>query len=213
VTWTLAAKIDVRAVVDRIASTRKITSGPRAGQTVAIWLERSTGPVGQPRARAFVRKAQNVAHIKAALYTPHTADKWKRAIKDAWDAAGFKGPFMGPLQVVLRLEFMRPREQYAAHGKSDNLRADAPEWHTTQPDVDNAAKSVFDALEDEKARTRKRVRETEEEFARYKKAAMMTLKKRAWANDCQISRLVAEKKYARAGRKPGAVIRIYVWRQ
>lgn len=92
-------------------------------------------PKGQPRPRAFSRGGH------ARVFDPGTAEGWKSAVAVA--AQGHRGKFTaGPLRVSISFTFPRPNTHYRKAG----LRDDAPEYHTSKPDADNAAKAVLDCL-------------------------------------------------------------------
>lgn len=95
-------------------------------------------PKGQPRVKACKRGAFT------GVYTPDTADEWKKAIKvdlhDNWDGKQFEGPVM----LFLDFFFKRPKSHMCKKG----LKETAPSKHTSRPDADNLAKAVMDALGD-----------------------------------------------------------------
>lgn len=55
-------------------------------------------------------------------------------------------PFDFPLFVDLEFHFSRPKNHFGTGSKSEILKANAPEWHTSKMDVDNLMKLIFDAL-------------------------------------------------------------------
>lgn len=93
-------------------------------------------PKAQPRVKAFRRGNH------AGVYDPGTADGWKLLVRDearkAWDGKQFEGT------VSVEIEFWMPRPK--AHFNKKGLKADAPVYHTSKPDLDNLLKAVFDAL-------------------------------------------------------------------
>lgn len=92
-------------------------------------------PVAQPRPRA-VR-----AGAHARVYNPGTADAWKAAVIHT--LAGRRGNTLhGPVDVIIRCEFARPKSHYR---KSGTLTTAATLAHLGRPDVDNLAKAVLDA--------------------------------------------------------------------
>jgi len=93
-------------------------------------------PKGQPRpkARAFKGHAQ--------VYDPGSAYEWKVAVREA-----VKGlPMLdGPLDVSLSFNMPRPKAHYRTGKFRGQVKDNAPDWHTSKPDVDNLAKAVLDA--------------------------------------------------------------------
>ena len=90
-------------------------------------------PKAQPRAKATSRGGY------VRMYTPDTADDWKKAVKDAlliYTGLDKKGP------VALEASFYLPRPQ------SLNRKKDPDDWfpHVKKPDLDNLVKSTMDAI-------------------------------------------------------------------
>jgi Holliday junction resolvase RusA-like endonuclease len=99
-------------------------------------------PKGQPRARAFYKKGLGVR-----MYDAGTAEGWKGLIALAskpFIDSGF--PISGPLRVTIDFRFARPKSHYRTGKHSAELRPDAPMFHTSKPDRDNAEKAVLDCL-------------------------------------------------------------------
>jgi Holliday junction resolvase RusA-like endonuclease len=97
-------------------------------------------PKGQPRARASRRGS--FVH----MYTPNSADSFKKAIKLAAKEAGLYGKMLtGPLRLEMRAFFARPKSHFFTGKRSNVLRPNAPRWHTIKPDADNIFK-CSDAL-------------------------------------------------------------------
>ena len=93
-------------------------------------------PKAQPRVKAFRRGNH------AGVYDPGTADGWKLLVREearkAWDGKQFDGP------VSVHIEFWMPRPK--AHFNKNGIKDDAPNYHTSKPDLDNLLKAVFDAI-------------------------------------------------------------------
>lgn len=101
-------------------------------------------PIASPRARACKRGAF------VSVFMPADADNWKMIVRNearrAWHASevGFIArPWQGPLCVNLTFYFPRPKGHFNSKGM---LKQNAPGWHTSKPDRDNADKAVLDAL-------------------------------------------------------------------
>ena len=101
-------------------------------------------PVASPRVRA--RSMGKFARV----YMPGDADDWKMIVRNearkAWadsEAPCIPRPWQGPLCVNLTFYFPRPKAHFRKNGE---LKPNAPKWHTSKPDRDNADKAVLDAL-------------------------------------------------------------------
>lgn len=79
------------------------------------------------------------------IYTPPTANEWKKAVKKA--AGPLKGTYKEkePLKVFLRFFFKRPPSHLKKNGE---LRKGINTQHVQKPDVDNLGKAILDALTD-----------------------------------------------------------------
>ncbi|MEI6634754.1 MAG: RusA family crossover junction endodeoxyribonuclease [Chlamydiota bacterium] len=142
-------------------------------------------PKGQPRTKTATHrrsKGGKLARLKfPVIYTPDTADNWKRSIAyevlRVWD----KKQFTGPLSLTCEFVFGRPKTHYGTGKNAGVLKASAPSQHTGTPDLDNILKAAKDAITDVGL----------------------------WRNDslvCQYGWM--EKRYVNPGEVPHAVIRI-----
>lgn len=96
-------------------------------------------PKGQPRPKAVRRGAH------AGVYDPGTANEWKHQVHIFGSPSVPAAPLEGPLRVDLTFFFPRPKGHFK--GKStQQIKASAPRLHTSKPDIDNAAKAVFDQM-------------------------------------------------------------------
>lgn len=94
-------------------------------------------PKAQPRVKAFRRGKHS------GVYTPETADEWKRNIFFmAQDPLHARRGEAGPYSMLLEFWFPRPK----AHIGTKGLKLSAPVCHTAKPDVDNLAKAVMDVM-------------------------------------------------------------------
>jgi Holliday junction resolvase RusA-like endonuclease len=132
-------------------------------------------PKGQPRARAFYKPGLGVR-----MYDAGTAEGWKGQVAVAARPHLPAVPLDIPLRVTITFQFPRPRSHYRTGKHSAELRPDAPHWHTTKPDRDNAEKAVLDCL--------------------------TTIG--MWKDDCQVCAGEVRKCYAPVTELPGAEIRI-----
>lgn len=88
-------------------------------------------PKAQPRVRAFRRGKH------ASVYTPATADLWKRAVSDAVFRQVAGSQAIGDA-IRITMVFRMPRPK--------RLRQQAKVYHIAKPDADNLAKAVCDAI-------------------------------------------------------------------
>ena len=132
---------------------------------------------GQPRPRAFARRMGDGKFV-ARVFESGTAEGWKSLI--AAEAAKHRPaePISGPVFVNAYFIFPRPKSHYRTGKRANELRADAPEWHTSKPDRDNLDKALLDAL---------------------------TQLGGFWRDDCQVCAGVLQKSY---GDLPGVMILI-----
>jgi Holliday junction resolvase RusA-like endonuclease len=105
-------------------------------------------PVGQPRARATVRRFG--ATVRAGVYDPGTANDWKgdvqRAFRDI--LPNNHSPLTGPILVDVVAWFPRPMSHHVGSRAMCALKANAPIYHTGKPDRDNIDKALLDAMTD-----------------------------------------------------------------
>lgn len=105
-------------------------------RTITFFVPGSPEP--QPRVRAYVRGRH------ARVYDPGNADNWKRTVAIYAKPNRLKEPLLGPIEMELEFFLQRPKSHFGSKG----LKASAPLWPTSRPDVDNLAKAVMDALKD-----------------------------------------------------------------
>ena len=96
-------------------------------------------PKAQPRVKAFSRGG------KAGVYTPSTADEWRRTVK-AGLARHTGKKLTGAFEVEIDFFIDRPRSHYRQGKYSHILKADVPKFHTKKPDADNLVKLILDVL-------------------------------------------------------------------
>lgn len=94
-------------------------------------------PVAQPRAKATA--INGMARMYEAKKS-HPIHEFKATCRLACDAVYRDAPLTAPLFVTMEFVFPRPA---AKQWKSKPMPR---EWKASKPDVDNLAKSVFDAL-------------------------------------------------------------------
>lgn len=102
-------------------------------------------PRGQPRPRAFARKIGST--FVARVYDARTAEGWKSQIADAAKPFLPITPLTGPLRIDVTFYFPRPKSHFRTGKHCEDLRSDAPTWHTSRPDRDNLDKAVLDCLQ------------------------------------------------------------------
>lgn len=96
-------------------------------------------PVGQPRINGFAQERHGRKPI-CRIYTPDTADDWKRSVHVVALSRRPRAPIDGPIRVDLTFYFPRPQRL---------LKKSSPQGailHDVKPDRDNLDKVVLDAL-------------------------------------------------------------------
>lgn len=98
-------------------------------------------PVGKKRPRFFVNKKTG----RLGKYHEQETDegKFKLFIANQW--AG-KPLITGPVQLLCRFYFGRPRSHFGTGRNSDKRKSSAPEFHMRTPDLDNCVKFVEDCF-------------------------------------------------------------------
>lgn len=125
----------------------KLPGEGRQGRRIEFKVEGEAKAQPRVKARIVETKTKDFVHI----YTPNTANDWKKLVKDAALAAIGGTPLDGAVTVQLTFVFGRPKAHYGTGRNSDKLKSWAPSLHVQKPDVDNLAKAVLDALVDCKA--------------------------------------------------------------
>jgi Holliday junction resolvase RusA-like endonuclease len=96
-------------------------------------------PKAQPRVKAFSRGG------KAGVFTPKTADSWRKTVEIALKRHAEKN-LSGAMMVELNFYFARPKSHFRTGKYSHIMKDDAPKFHMKKPDVDNLAKLPLDVL-------------------------------------------------------------------
>ena len=96
-------------------------------------------PKAQPRVKAFSRGG------KAGVFTPKTADSWRKTVEIALKRHADKN-LSGAIQVELNFYFARPKSHFRTGKFSHIMKDDAPKHHLKKPDLDNLAKLPLDVL-------------------------------------------------------------------
>lgn len=99
-------------------------------------------PVSQPRCRATSFGG------KSRMYTPtkNGVHAYKAAIRILAAQQMSGPPLAGPVQVDCTFVFSRPKSHFKSGKRSNELRGDAPFWHTNRNDRDNLDKACLDAM-------------------------------------------------------------------
>lgn len=138
---------------------------------------------GEPKPQPRVKACRTGAFTR--MYTPKTADAWKKAVRVACIVAALEKPLQGALGLSVMFYLPRPQAHYHPKNSRHNgeLRTDAPIYDTSKNDgdIDNLLKSTMDA---------------------------MTESQRIWLDDSQVSIVGATKTYADSDREIGAMIEV-----
>lgn len=103
-------------------------------------------PAGSKRRVPIIKDGRTVFH-RVIDDNPKSA-YWKHEVKqaaiDAMDAAGFRELFTGAIVAEFVFHRVRPKGHYKANGE---LKASAPSYPTTKPDLLKTARGIEDALQ------------------------------------------------------------------
>ena len=132
-------------------------------------------PIAQGNAKAFVVGKRAVIATGVKQSTPLGA--WRSSIAtEARAIMGTDTTWTVPVAVTIGFRMPRPKSHFRANGL---LKLDAPDWHTSKPDIDKLTRAVLDAL------------------------THVVI-----ANDSQVGRLKVTKVYAPVGANVGADITV-----
>lgn len=158
------------------------------GRSVVMLFDVKGEPKGDPRARSN----QN----RPGVYKPDTADKWKDDVRAAVTAEIMADPpeELWPIPapaafaVAVVFRFARPKAHLRTGKHAGKLKAWAPYWHTSKPDIDNLLKSTLDAI------------------GSYPRGMPPLV----WCDDAQVVVLLDPlKRFVHEGEEPGATIGIF----
>ena len=107
-----------------------------------VTLRISGSPVSQPRQR----HAMIAGHLRNYTPAKHPVQVFKYAIQCEAIKFFTGTPTTEPVKLSLTFVFSRPKVHYRTGRYADEMRKDAPEWHTHKPDIENCAKACLDAL-------------------------------------------------------------------
>lgn len=125
-------------------------------------------------------------HVGHGVMVEDAGDRlvsWREAIRSEAQGvleAGAEPILAGPIGVKARIIMPRPKRHFRTGKHAGELRADAPYWCDTTPDVDKVTRSILDALTDAGV----------------------------WRDDRQVAWPDIRQVYAAPGEAPGALITI-----
>lgn len=99
-------------------------------------------PSAQPRHRHYTMGTGNLMHVET--YDP--AKKEKETFASILQAQAPETPLDEPIMLEMNFYMRRPKGHYGTGKNIGKIKASAPEWCSTKPDIDNLAKFVQDAL-------------------------------------------------------------------
>lgn len=71
---------------------------------------------------------------------------WRATVAAEAAAAMTGTPFAGPVTLDATFTFPRPKSHYRTGRHADELRPDAPAWHSSKPDTDKLLRAIGDAI-------------------------------------------------------------------
>ena len=87
---------------------------------------------------------------RSTVHDPSDADAWKAQVKLAVRPFLPLSPIAGPVQCDCAFYFPRPQDHYGTGKNLGKLKASAPKYCQSRPDLDNCIKAIWDALTDER---------------------------------------------------------------
>ena len=129
---------------------------------------------GKPIAKARPRFVRMGKFVKTYNSQETEEGKWLHGVKDQVEEK-----IEGPIAMVCRFVFPRPKSHFGTGRNSDKLKPSAPVDHIQKPDCDNLVKFACDCLNE-----------------------------LAYNDDCQIVQKMAVKRWARPGEDPHTFIEI-----
>lgn len=115
-----------------------------SARTVSFWADGVPVPQGSKRAMRHSKTG------KVVMFDDNDwLEGWRTLVGVKARAALLRaggGPFDGPLDVRLGFYFPRPKSHFGTGRNAGLVKATAPEWHTSKPDIDKLERAVFDAL-------------------------------------------------------------------
>ena len=118
---------------------------PHHPRSIEFWVAGVPAPQGSKT--PFIDKRSGRAGMKESS---KKLKPWRAAVVAAAEEAIAMAPdfvpYTGPVAVVASFFMPRPLKHYVAGDRSRELKADAPVWVTTTPDVDKVVRATFDAL-------------------------------------------------------------------
>ncbi len=161
-------------------------------------------PIAQPRANAQIRGG-TFTKAKAHIYTPDNGIvKWKQAILAAARATpGFPAePWEGAVRITIEAFFERPKKLMRAKDPAGAIRKNS------DPDFDNLAKSVCDALTPPRLKRRKKVGSTVVKLDYTPEQIREHRRGYLWIDDCQAHSGPIDRWYVAKDHAPGVWVTV-----
>jgi Holliday junction resolvase RusA-like endonuclease len=114
-----------------------------AEQALVLSFSVPGDPVTQGGMTAFVNPRTGRAHV--AHKRSSALAEYRARVALAAQAVG-ASPMSGPLAVSATFVLARPRGHFGTGRNEGQLRAGAPVWPTTRPDIDKLERALLDAL-------------------------------------------------------------------
>lgn len=101
---------------------------------------------GSPAPQGSKRHVGNGVMVESSKKVkPWRQDVVQAAVDAITNADGFQ-KFTGPVSVHIAFYFPRPKYHYGTGKNANVLKPSAPDFQTTNPDLDKCVRSTFDAL-------------------------------------------------------------------
>jgi len=149
---------------------------------VAFVVEGIPGPQGSKHARPIYTGRGAARQFTGRVATVESSKKvkpWRAAVKAAAELATVV-PIGGPVELSVTFFLPRPAGHLGTGRNAGTVRASAPTYPAAKPDLDKLLRSTCDAITESGA----------------------------WSDDAAVVNVMAAKRYAAPGMKPGAMVTI-----
>lgn len=99
-------------------------------------------PASMGSKRAFVSKKTGKAFVADA--SSKKLRTFQEGVRDQMRECKPDAPLLGPVSITVIMVMRRPKSHYGTGRNAEVLKADAPKWCTTKPDVDKVLRAICD---------------------------------------------------------------------
>lgn len=119
---------------------------------IEIFIEGRPRPAGSKRAFALRRRDGSLVTRPGGSPVINVTDDckdssaWKADVREAFRRQWQGDPLSGPVSLSVEFVLARPKAHFRTGKHANELRPDAPSWHTKKPDRGKLLRAVEDAL-------------------------------------------------------------------